>query len=61
MITDVLAAVATAPLAALAQVKELVENGIQWGKNLSAANELRFLQYCIAIYKYLESENAIVD
>lgn len=61
LITDVLAAVATAPFAALAQVKELVENGIQWGKNLSAASELRFLQYCIAIYKYLESENAIVD
>lgn len=61
LLTDILAAMGTLPSAALAQAKELVENGMQWGKNLGASKELRFLQYCVAIYKYLESENAIVD
>ena len=59
--TDVVTAVGTLPVAAWKQAKELVENGIQWSKNLGASKELKVLQYCVAIYKYLESENAIVE
>lgn len=61
VLTDILAVMETLPLAVLAQVKELVENGMQWGKNLRASKDLKDLQYSVAIYKYLESENAIVD
>ncbi len=49
------------PLAALAQSLENVQNGIQLGRNLVGSKKLEFLQYCIAIYKYLDSEAAIVD
>lgn len=58
---DALTLVTEAPFIVLGQLKELVENGIQWGINLSAYKGLEFLQYCVAIYKYLESKNAIVD
>lgn len=61
VLTDILAVMETLPLAVLAQAKEIVENGVQWRKNLGASKDLKFLQYCVAIYKYLESENAIVD
>lgn len=61
LLTDILAVMETLPLAALAQAKEIVKNSMQWGKNLGASKDLKFLQYCVAIYKYLESENAIVD
>lgn len=61
LLTDILAVMETLPLAALAKVKEIVKNSMQWGKNLGASKDLKILQYCVAIYKYLESENAIVD
>lgn len=47
------------PLLLIGQVCEHIVNGIQTGQNFAATKDLRFLQYCIAIYKYLESENAI--
>lgn len=57
---DLLAAVTSAPKAILGTVGELGKNAYQWGTNLSYGKELEFLQYSVAIYKYLESQGAIV-
>ena len=56
---DVFSTIITSPLAVLAQIGENVCNDIQYGKNLLSAKELEKLQYSVAIYRYLESENAI--
>jgi len=55
------AGIVGAPILALGQVLENIENTIQWSQNKGAAKKLEFLQYCVAIYKYLESESAVVE
>lgn len=57
---DLLTAVTSAPKAIFGTLGELGKNAYQWGTNLSYSKELEFLQYSVAIYKYLESRDAIV-
>lgn len=51
----------TSPLLIAGQLWEEIRNEVQLGKNLISWNELKFLQYHIAIYQYLKSENAMID
>jgi len=57
---DLLTAVTSAPKAIFGTLGELGKNAYQWGTNLSYGKELEFLQYSVALYKYLESQNAII-
>ena len=43
------------------QTCENVENSLQFASNIAAADDLEFLQYCVAIYEYLDSEKALLD
>ena len=61
IVTGALATIITAPLLAVGQQLEFISNSIQGIKNKTAEKKLEFLQYCIAIYHYLNSENAIID
>ena len=60
-VTSVIAGVITLPLMIVGQALEGIKNGLQSAQNLTARKELEFLQYCIAIYEYLDRENGIVD
>lgn len=60
-IATVLATLVMSPLLVLGQAVENIWNSIQFGINLSAAKKLEFLQYCIALYQYLDSENALAN
>ena len=57
----VLTSVLLSPLLVLGQTCEGIVNGMQSAQNLSVKKELDFLQYCIAIYQYLDSKKAIID
>ena len=44
-----------------AMAEENIANSVQFFRNLKSSRELETLQYAIAIYKYLESEKALVE
>lgn len=48
------------PIAAWERVCENVESSIQFASNIAAADDLEFLQYCVAIYEYLDAEKALL-
>jgi len=56
----ILASIIGSPLLAIGQTIDGLANGLQRIKNLSAGEKLEFLQYCILIYKFLNSRGAIV-
>lgn len=60
-VATVLVTLVAFPILVLGQELENIKNRIQIFKNFGARKKLEFLQYCIAIYKYLESEGAVVD
>ena len=60
-VATILASIVAAPLLVVGQALEGTANGIQSISNLSAKKQLEYVQYCLAILKYLESENALVE
>ena len=60
-VATILTMVVAAPLVVVGQALEGTVNGIQAISNLSAKKQLEYVQYCLAILKYLESENALVE
>lgn len=60
-IVNVLTGIVCLPLIVVGQTLENVENGWQAVENMSAKKKLTYLQYCIAIIKYLESQHALID
>ena len=57
----VLADIIVSPLIVVGQVFENATNSIQGLKNMSAKKKMAYLQYCMAILKYLENEGALVE
>ena len=60
-VATILTMVVAAPLVVVGQALEGTANGIQAVSNLSSKKQLEYVQYCLAILKYLESENALVE
>ena len=60
-IVTILAAIIGAPLLALGQLAENLGNSIQFFENVGAKKKIEFLQYCVGLYLFLESNNAIID
>lgn len=60
-ITSIIAGLILSPLIVLGQALENILNAGQFVINQTNQKKLNFLQYCVAIYKYLERENALVE
>lgn len=60
-IVKVLAGIVGFPLIVVGQTLENVGNSWQAVENMSAKKKLTYLQYCMAIIKYLESQHALID
>lgn len=60
-IATILATIIGSPLLALGQLAENIGNGIQFAENVGAKKKIEFLQYCIGLYLFLESNKAIID
>ena len=60
-VVRVLASIVGFPLLVLGQTAENLLNIVQFAKNTGAKKKIEFLQYCVGLYLFLESNNAVID
>lgn len=60
-IATILASIISSPLLILGQTLENLLNIMQFAQNAGAKKKIEFLQYCVGLYLFLESNNAIID
>ena len=60
-VVRVLASIVGFTLLVLGQTAENLLNIVQFAKNTGAKKKIEFLQYCVGLYLFLESNNAVID